>query len=565
MGWRWCRSRELGVGLCLLVLTGCLPVKQGAKGIHDQEAAPISKSEVKAVDGGKPAQASKATETSWQQTAPPPSSQASAPTPEGYRMRGDDPTVAERISLYRQKKGEWDKAASQLASPGAGMALPESWPECQQDLEVALAGYQRLQAGLERGLDPWEVVGRDLQFFAKGCDRVLARVQSQGVISQEVSAVAALDSGIDQIRQYFEAGQYPEVVTAYAEISRGQERSQIPREGKILCSRALVKLGRFQEATAILTELLRETGPSTDLASLEVRMLAGDALLADGQVEEARQVYEGLTKALAPFVSQQEWAVAHAQAFAEQVSSDDLELYRNLLQEYLRFNGQGVPQALVDDVAKLQGRGAGPFSDLARMILNKATTQAQSWVRNQLTTIRGLVEAHDLGRARQLLDQVSATAAEEMRPAIAQLEREIAQAETAAVEGTETKDGDEKVASWEDALHLFEQQKYDESIAGFQKFLNSERSTEAQVKIAEATELAAAAMRRQAASLYAKARKTFDPEAKRQILQSSQTLLLGLIEKYPTASLVDKARQNLKVLEIELGQATATTPPGGTL
>ncbi len=561
MGWRWCGCREWGVGVCLLVLAGCVPAKQWAKGMNGQAPPAVAKPEVKAVEGDQSASAQANKAAGRQETAPQLPNQASDPASEGYRVRGNDPMVTERIALYQQKKGEWDETASRVAGIGAGKVLPEAWQECLQDLESALTGYQRLQAGLERGLNPWEAVGRDLHYFAKGCDRVLAMAQSQGALSQEVSAVAALDSGSDQIRQYFEAGQYPEVVTAYATLSNGQEWSQIPREGKVLYSRALVKLGRFQEAAAMLTELLKESGPATDLAAFEVRMLTGDVLLADGQVEEARQVYEGLVKVLAPLVRQQEWAVAHAQAFGEQVNADDLELYRELLKEYLRFDGQRVPQAIIDGVAKLQGRTTGPFLDLARMVQDKATGQAQSWVRSQLVEVRGLIDSHDLGRAWQLLEQVSAAAPEEMKAAITQLEAEIVQAETAAMESSKTAEEQRPVSPWEEALHFFEQQRYDEAIAGFQRLLDSEHGAAAQVKIAEATELAAAAMRQQAAALFAKARKTFDPEAKRQVLLSSRVLLMGLIEKYPTASIVDKARQNLKVLEVELVQATATSPP----
>ncbi|MDD5759150.1 MAG: hypothetical protein PHI06_08710, partial [Desulfobulbaceae bacterium] len=68
-------------------------------------------------------------------------------------------------------------------------------------------------------------------------------------------------------------------------------------------------------------------------------------------------------------------------------------------------------------------------------------------------------------------------------------------------------------------------------------------------------------MRRQAAALYSKAKKTFDPEVKRQALLSSRTLLVELIEKYPDCSIVEKARQNLKVLDLELGLAPPQQAP----
>ena len=90
--------------------------------------------------------------------------------------------------------------------------------------------------------------------------------------------------------------------------------------------------------------------------------------------------------------------------------------------------------------------------------------------------------------------------------------------------------------------------------------MDSEHGAAAKAKITEASELAAAAMRQQAAALYAKAKKTFDPGAKRQALLSSRSLLQSLIEKYPDTTVTDKARQNLKVLDAELGQTSITSP-----
>ncbi|MDP2107106.1 MAG: hypothetical protein Q8J76_14010, partial [Desulfobulbaceae bacterium] len=118
----------------------------------------------------------------------------------------------------------------------------------------------------------------------------------------------------------------------------------------------------------------------------------------------------------------------------------------------------------------------------------------------------------------------------------------------------------EAVDPWQETMVLFEHQKYDEAIVGFQKFEGTERAAEAQAKIAESVELAASAMRRQAAALFAKARNTFDPEIKRQTLQSSRVLLGQLIEKYPQATVIDKARQNMKVIDAELGILSSSPP-----
>ena len=542
MGGKWlCVARCVGL-VCLLVLSGCIPGQHGATGMSGQpettQQPPRQEPTIPAIQP----------------------IQASPPEPAGYRLTADDPLLVARLALYQQKKIEWEAAGNQLSGLGASVARPEAWNECLQALDLALGSYQRLQSGQERGLNPWDVVGHDLDYSTKDCNQVLASAQAKVAAGPDLSVNQIPETVANQIRQSFAVGQYQELVNACSALPKGKDGTLLaPRELKILCSRALVKLGRFPEAAAILTKLMAEVGQSLDLTALEARQLTADVLLAAGQVEEARQVYESLGKALAPVVIQQEWVALHIRAFCEQTNTEDLGIYRELIQAYLRFDGQQVPQALVDGVARLQGRASGSFADLAKLLLARASSVAQAWSRNQLLEIRALVAAHNLDRARELLQQLSSVAPVTMKAAITQLEVELAQAEVKAQEAPKPPAEAQSASAWEEALHLFEQQKYDEAIAAFQTMVESEHGDTAKAKIAEASELAAAALRQQAAGLYAKAKKTFDPEAKQQGLLSSRTLLLGLIEKYPNSSIADKARQNLKVLEAELGQAT--TPP----
>ncbi len=554
------RCRDYMVGIGLLVLAACVPARQSAKGVGDQEL-PAGKVEAQAPETVRPKSTPPALPS--QAKAPEPqSSEPKPPEPKGYRLPSDDPLVAERISLFEQKKNDWDATGERLAALDAQGALPAAWQECRQDIEQALAGYRRLQAGEDRSLNPWEVMGRDMHFFSRNCDQVLATAQKQGDGAQAPSTATVQGSDSEPIRQNFETGQYQEVVTAYEGFAKGLEGAGPSRADKFFYARALVKLGRFQEAIGVLTELLRgEAGQPTDLTTFEIRMLTADVLLATGQVNEAKEVYDGLAKVLVPVASQQKWAEAQAQVLGEELKGDDLILYREVIQAYLLFDGQRVPQALVDGVAALQSQPASPLQELAGMLQSRATEQSQTWVRGQLAEARALINTHDLARAKVLVDQLAKVAPAEMQAAVTQIQEEVARAEQAAPAGAGATAETSQVSPWDEAMHLFEQQKYDEAIAGFQQLLgDSEHGSEAKTKMAEAADLAAAAMRRQAAVLYAKARKTFDPEAKRQALLESRSLLVRLIARYPEANAVAKARQNLKVLEAELGQTEAISP-----
>lgn len=372
---------------------------------------------------------------------------------------------------------------------------------------------------------------------------------------KSVAAKQAPESNtIEPMRRLFAAGEYQEVVAAYEALDPGQAGGG--REGQFLASQALIKLGRLSSALPLLTKLLADGGQATDLLSLEIRRLTADVLLSLGHVEEARQLYEGLARAFAPLQGDQEWVRAHLQVVGAGIGNDALSVYRELLSVYLRFDGQHLPPELTEGVGRLQGQA--PFADLAKMLLAKASSQAQESARRQLSAIKDLLSAGNLSQARQQLQQLIAIAPATMQPAINQLETELAQAEakdTASPQAPATEGG--QAGAWQEALALFEQQKYDQAIAGFTPFLIGDQEAEAKAKIAEASELAAVGMRRQAAALYAKAKKTFDPAARQQGLLNSRDLLLTLIEKYPGSSVVDKARQNLKVLEAELGPSAS--------
>lgn len=541
--WRGCI-----VGLCLFVSAGCSPVKRLSGEGNHQPPLPTPPSEKLVTDK--------------------PVSKPSVVTPVnesivGYRISEDDPLVAERVLFYEKTLNAWREAANQLASRGEMKEGTDSWRDCLLAAEQALSGYHFLQAGQNKDINPWSIVARDVSYYQKGCDQVLVALQTKGAALQGQSSLLLPESdGLRaQLRQQYDSGDYLTVIATYEAVTRSQEQVQVSPEAKTVYGKALVKSGRFEDAAKIYTEVLTELGQGNDMRSLEFRLETGDVLLAAGRFDDARQVYQGQLQLLAPIVSQRDWAEGHAQAFAEQVPAEDLERYRALMQAYLKFDGKQVPSSMTEGVADLEQGKPGPLLNLARVMLAKARAQAQAWARGQLVEIRSLIDVQKLDQARVLLDELAAVAPPEMIGTIAQLQSEVASGqvlEPAVPEGAVVP---ESADPWQEAMVLFEHQKYDEAIASFQKLAGTNRAAEAQAKIAEASELAASAMRRQAATLFAKARNTFDPEIKRQTLESSRALLEQLIEKYPQTSIVEKARQNAQVINAELGASSSAPPP----
>jgi len=542
------RWQRLMIGVCVLISAGCVPGKRLTGG---GDAAPPS-----------PPPARPAAETA----PPPPAVAAAKEQTAGHLIPVDDPQVAARALFYEKTLNDWREAVRTLVVKGEGKKDgADSWRDCLLAAEQALAGYHVLQAGPEKALNPWQVVARDVGYYEKGCDQVLAGVQGAGSPDEGAPSPSPdSDELYGRLRQAHDGGNHQAVISQYEAVAGAQGQGKASRESRALYGKALVKAGRFDDAARVYTELLAESSQGADLATLELRLAIGDVLLAAGRLDDARQVYEGQVKTLTPLQSKKEWAEAHARVLAEQIPADELARYRQLMQAYLRFDGKQIPPVLAEGVAALEGRPPGPVLDLAKMMLATVRTQAQAWARGQLAEVRSLISTRQFDQARVLLEQVTASSPPELMGAISQLKAEVAQGQ----ESGQTPSGPGAAVPpgggadpWQAAMLLFEQQKYDEAIAGFQQFVGSERAPEAQAKIAEAVELAAQGLRRQAAALFAQAKNTFDPEVKRQTLQGSRALLVQLVEKYPQASIVAKANQNLKAIDAELGGALARPSP----
>lgn len=539
-----CRWQGLVMVLCVCISTGCTPVKRwGRSGdAHQPTLSPPPSVPVQDKVEAKPAVVAPVQEF-----------------PTGYRISGDDPLVAARALFYEKTLNDWRETVSQLAVNGGLREGANSWRDCLLAAEQALAGYHSLQVGQDESVNPWQIVARDVDYFDKGCDQVLVSLHAAGAGIQSEQLLPTTDSDAlrTQLRQYYEAGDYMTTITTYEAMTSNQEK--VSPEVRMIYGKSLIKTGRFEDAARIYTEILAEVGQSSDLDTLELKMETADVLLAAGRLEDARQVYQRQVQVLSPLVSQKEWAEAHARAFAEPADEEDMERYRAVMQAYLQFDGKQVPSSLTEGVDALEKRPPGPLLDLSRIMLAEVRGQSQLWVRGQMSEIRSLIDAKKFDQAQVLLDQVLPTAPPEMMGVITQFQTEIAQAQALEQSAPGEIVAPETVDPWEEAMGLFEHQKYDEAIVSFQQFFGTERDTEAQAKVAEASELAAAALRRQAAALYAKARNTFDPELKRQTLQSSRALLVQLVEKYPQSTVADKARQNMKVIDAELG-ISPTTP-----
>ena len=151
-----------------------------------------------------------------------------------------------------------------------------------------------------------------------------------------------------------------------------------------------------------------------------------------------------------------------------------------------------------------------------------------------------------------VMKELLAGAPDDLAARLAQVEAQLEETRQQARQVRFQLKEQQEVSQWQQAIELFERRDYDAAIIVFTGLLQGDYGLRAAEKLAEAANLAAAEMRRQAASLFVKARKIEDPEQKKEILMQSRERLLGLLAKYPQIDLLDKVKQNLQVLEEQI-------------
>jgi hypothetical protein len=105
---------------------------------------------------------------------------------------------------------------------------------------------------------------------------------------------------------------------------------------------------------------------------------------------------------------------------------------------------------------------------------------------------------------------------------------------------------------WHEGLNLLDMQMYDESIAIFSGLLGTEYDSRAVQKINKASELAAVALRKEAAGLFMRARRAQSDQRRLAFLHQSRKLLQEILDKYPQVELVEKVAVNLAVIDEQL-------------
>ena len=472
--------------------------------------------------------------------------------------------IAARLERYEQKIKIWNELAGQIISLDLGESWPAGWHECVQDLEMVLVGYRRLhdlRTGREGDIAvtmagrPWEILGKDIHYAESGCEALMA--ENRELVSETVAGffTKSAAQAADLVRQYLVNGQDRQAIKAYQNLKNLHADRSLPLEIKKMYSLALRRTGRLDEAALVLAEIIREYDGDDRACRVikEIEIEYADLLLANGAIEQALRVYAGLEEFFLSLEEKNDWVLRHKRLLDEQQgATGNIDFYRGLLQAFYSWDGKRVPEELLKGVEYDYNLGEGLLVSSAATLLRRAQSKAAEWAETRLLEIDELIHYQEFDKAESLMKELLAGAPDDLAARLAQVEAQLEETRQQARQVRFQLKEQQEVSQWQQAIELFERRDYDAAIIVFTGLLQGDYGPRAAEKLAEAANLAAAEMRRQAASLFVKARKIEDPEQKKEILMQSRERLLGLLAKYPQIDLLDKVKQNLQVLEEQI-------------
>ncbi len=478
--------------------------------------------------------------------------------------------IEQRLIIYEKKFQQWLERHPQDDTDTNQWSVLTS-DTCLDKFNALLSGYtnlrNRLQLTALSADTPIprntirEMLQLDIAFLESDCDQGLSLSASLAAqdYPQGTDPVQGAHHAESTIDTYFNEEQYDQVITIFQLFT--ETYPTIAPSLQSLKQYGLAQLhgGDIDEATDALSQALAllETNSRT-IEPWALRRLLADLHLASGKPNEARKVYEMLVASSDSYTQSYSWATRQLALLGESSATDPrMTYYLDLLRAALVFhmNGQSPMDlmAKADRIAQLFPNT--PVADNAIWIKQEIENQLREWTDEQFRQVAVLTKEKEFQQALTLLAEIPPG----QLPADL---REKLQQETLAVTTAERQEQEtqrilleESLASqWKSANTLLDSQQYDPAIAGFTPLLDTSYDAQAHKKIQEATNLAATAQRKQAASLFIKAVKARSPENKKELLLESRKLLQEVLKKYPQADIIDKVAQNLTTIEQHIAQ-----------
>lgn len=483
--------------------------------------------------------------------------QTQKPQEESQVYRVDEGFVDQRLLLYTKKLSQWNEVAGGIIQLNQGNSWPEGWHECVQTTEMLIFDYRRVKSRLHgeytsAPLDPWQLLAKDISYVEGNCENVF--LQGKAAFAEDIASYSNLvsDEAMALVDRYFGMGLYAEAVAVYE--SQADIDGQVQDDSRLrkLYAEALLRSGRLDAAITILKEHNEKSAPIVNQNYLAESVHYADLLLAAGRYDEAAEVYGNIKEQLGAVAESEQWVLDQNEILT--TNSSLLDVYSNILRLYYSSDRTYVPKEIYLGYKSIDQGSQGIMLGSVRKLLSELEQAVEVHVERQLAQAQQLLHDNEFGSARRIVEELSINGTDLIREKVQTILDQIDEAERVEKLSLKQLQQQKIKSQLQNALHLYEIKDYDAAIAEFTLLLNTEHKNEAISKISQAASFAANEMRRKAASLFVKARKTSDQEEKKSLLVESKEILEDLLAKYPGTDIVSKVQQNLQVLEDELSK-----------
>jgi tetratricopeptide (TPR) repeat protein len=494
-------------------------------------------------------------------------------------------SISGRIANYEQKLQEWQELQSRQASLNLSPDQAMQVTTCSNKASDIHAAYQRLHSSL---LSEETITGsrqlitgalqtleqKDINYLEGNCPGLTASftttLPGSNVVMDPVQTVDL------SLKAALENGDYGAVIRSYEGMSLSP--GQYPDNGTTYAyGLALLKNGREQEGQQVFEKLLERIRLQGQ-GNWELTLLQQLADLDFGLREfpAARSRYEELNTSYAAAGSMVEWAGQQLTAIdAAALKHDEMRDYAALLLSYLTYNPQRDGFTVVQQAQAFFVRyPVSTVSSIVSELTAKASQDAEQWFSSLMNRADQLNADQNGGLALQLLEQVPPDILPRDKQDLLRQKKEsisitvnnansvagkmLPQQNQPEINDTILSEPIPPVPvtalqeTWNQGIVHLKAKEYDQAIGIFSGLKNTSYGSRAHLKIAEASQLAAREDRTRAAELFQRANSATDPAARKQLLLSSRSLLMGILQKYPQAGIEDKVRRNLSRLNQEL-------------
>lgn len=475
--------------------------------------------------------------------------------------------INDRIYEYGRKLERWKALDRQAGQRQLKDQEAAEMVSCFRKLQTVLNGYSELRSRLlqtER-ISIAEKIGQagiidleksDIDFIESSCGRMLNDPGDQAVGWSQREENADLPQLEALLARHAESRELEEVVKVWQKIPAGQ-LGRVDLRTRIHYGNALMLLHRTDKAAEIFQEVVNQLSASdsqaTDLVSL--RKTLADLYTAAGNYRAAAAQYQKISDDYQNLGKVEEWSKLQLSILERsKEGGPELREYSALLREYLSFQPDKSGYKLLWQAENFLTKY--PYSPVASnvdVIKARVKAAADRWFDGFVGDVEKLRAEKKFQEAQDLLKSMpSDIIGPEKQLALQGKNEELSLTDAVEKESQRLARMEELQNRWNNGMILAKAEKFDEALAVFATFSESEYALKAQEKIKELTEEAAKADRKKAANLFTRFTKTSDLESKKKLLLETHKLLRNILVKYPEVDIKSKVVGNLERVEQEM-------------